>query len=73
MLDGGLHSLVCPPVSEGPEESVCDRALREYNEDGVFAVDTFIALRELGIDPDIYLAQLQQSNGVNVYEGEDIE
>lgn len=65
MLDGIQHA--------STEEQVLDRALREFNEDGVFSTDTFIALREEGIDPDFYLAQLEGSNGLNVYEGDPIE
>ncbi len=68
MLDG-----IVTGELDGTNEhnELLDRALAEYNADGVFAVDTYIALREEGIDPDIYLAQLEGSNGLNVYEGED--
>lgn len=68
MLDGGLHE---PLANESTEEQVIDRALREFNEDGTFHTDTYMALREEGIDPDIYLAQLEGSNGLNVYGGDE--
>ena len=67
MLDGGLYS----PSGTSEHNDVLDRALAEFNEDGTFHTDTYMALREEGVDPDIYLAQLQGSNGLNLYGGDE--
>lgn len=67
MLDGIQHD--CPQCPE----STIDRAVREFNEDGTFHTDTYIALREEGIDPDFYLAQLEGSINLNLNDGGDEE